>query len=366
MPAEQRLLLVGAGHAHLHLVRHAGRLARAGYRTTLVAPASFDYSGAASSTATGGRDREDGRIDVAALARTGPAEHRPGVVTAVDPVARTAIADDGAVIEWDVMSLNIGSVADLAPVPTRGTPIVRVKPLEDLIGLRERLQQPAAGHGHRITVIGAGASGIELAAHLSARHDVARVHLLEQGARIGGFLPHRAARRIVGLLERRGVRMLTQVRLERIEEEAVLLADGTGVPHDIVVVATGLVPPPLATRAPLGGRNGFPVRATLQHRDHDDVYAAGDCADFLPVPLPRIGVHGVRQGPVLLAALEARSRGDRAPVYRPQREALSILDLGGGTALAVRGRWWWLGRASLALKRRIDERWLATYRVERR
>ena len=141
-----------------------------------------------------------------------------------------------------------------------------------------------------------------------------------------------------------------------------MLRDGTRVPHDTVVLATGLAPPPLATRSPLGGSDGFPVRDTLQHRDHDDVYAAGDCADFLPGPLPRIGVHGVRQGPVLLAALQARIAGAPAPVYRPQRQALAILDLGAGTGLAVRGGWWWLGRASLALKHRIDRRWIDGYR----
>ena len=138
-----------------------------------------------------------------------------------------------------------------------------------------------------------------------------------------------------------------------------MLRDGTRLPHDIGGHRHGTCArhhwPPGRRWAV---RDGFPVRATLQHRDHDDVYAAGDCADFLPATLPRIGVHGVRQGPVLLAALEARASGAPAPVYRPQRRALSILDLGGGTALAVRGRWWWLGRSSLVLKRRIDRRWL--------
>ncbi len=155
---------------------------------------------------------------------------------------------------------------------------------------------------------------------------------------------------------------MTGVGVERVAEDEVVLRDGTRVPHDTVLLATGLTAPPLATRLPLGGPDGFPVHATLQHRDHDDVYAVGDCADFLPTRLPRIGVHGVRQGPVLLAALEARVSGAPAPVYQPQQKALSILDLGAGTALAVRGRWWWLGRFSLALKRRIDRRWMAGYR----
>lgn len=362
MPPERRLVLVGAGHAHLYLLQHASRLARAGIHTTLVAPRWFDYSGVASAIAAGGRDPAEGRIDVAALARTGAVEHLPSLVTAVDITARTVTTSDGARVEWDVISFNIGSVAGGSLAVADTSAVIGVKPLGDLARLHERLARPPTGRGHRITVIGAGPSGIELAAHLAARPDIERVHLLESGPCIGAFLPRRAASRVVALLEGRGVRILTGVEVEQVSDDAVVLGDGTRLCHDTAVLATGLTPPPLATQPPLGGRGGFPVRATLQHSDHDDVYAAGDCADFLPVSLPRIGVHGVRQGPVLLAALEASTSGAPAPVYRPQRQALSILDLGAGTAVAVRGRWWWLGRGSLALKRRIDRRWLAGYR----
>ncbi len=354
-------MLVGAGHAHLHLLKHADRLARAGYRITLVAPRWFDYSGAASAIAAAGRDLAEGRIDVGTLAR-GSVEHRQAVATDLEPGARTVTLDDGATIEWDVVSLNIGSVAARPPGVVVTDEVVGVKPLADLARLRERLDRPPTGRGHRVTVVGAGPSGIELAAQLAARTDTDRVHLLEAGPRIGPSLPPRAAARLVRLLEQRGVRIRTGVELERLDGGAAVLRDGTRLPHDIAVLTTGLAPPPLATAVPLGGPGGFPVRATLQHRDHDDVHAAGDCADFLPGRLPRIGVHGVRQGPVLLAALEARATGAPAPVYRPQRRALSVLDLGAGTALAVWGRWWWLGRSSLLLKRGIDRRWLAGYR----
>lgn len=362
MPPERRLVLVGAGHAHLHLLRHASRLARAGIRTTLVAPGWFDYSGAASAIAAGARDPAEGRIDVAALARRASVEHLACLVTDVDLTARTVTTSDGSRVEWDLISFNIGSIAGGPLAATSSSEVVGVKPLSDLAQLRDRLQRPPAGRGHRITVIGAGPSGIELAAHLAEHPATGRVHLLEGAPRVGGFLPRRAADRVVALLEERGVRVMPGAEVERVADDAVHLDDGTRLPHDIAVLSTGLAPAQLATRAPLGGRDGFPVRATLQHRDHDDVYAAGDCADFLPGPLPRIGVHGVRQGPVLLAALEARASGAPDPVYRPPRQALSILDLGAGTALAVRGRWWWLGPASLAIKGRIDQRWLAGYR----
>lgn len=361
MTGETRLLLVGAGHAHLHLLRHAHQLRHAGYVVTLVAPPWFDYSGVAAGVAVGARDPEAGRIDVAHLAR-GQVDHRHTRVTELDPDTRVAVCEDGEAIRWDVVSLNIGSVAATPPGVHVHDDVVRVKPLDDLRRLRERVAEPGARSELRVTVVGAGPSGIELAAQLAVAPGVARVTLLESAPSLGGFLPPGAASRLTSLLDSRGITMRCGVELDQVGASRTVLRDGTALPHDVAVLATGLAPPTLATASPWGGVEGFPVRATLQHRDHDDVYAAGDCADFLPGRLPRVGVHGVRQGPVLLEALLARQAGSPAPVYAPQAQALSILDLGAGTALAVRGRHWWLGRVSLLLKRAIDRRWLAGYR----
>lgn len=356
---------MGAGHAHLHLIKQAHELTEAGYRITLVAPRWFEYSGAASGIAAGGRDPAEGRIDVAALTE-GRVDHRQARVVGVDLEARTVSTDDGTDVAWDVLSFNIGSVARVPEdVPVHES-VIAVKPLSDLGELRERLPHPPRGRGHRVNVIGAGPTGVELAAHLAARSEVSYVRLLDQGPLLSG-LPPAAVAAVTSLLVRRGVEIRTGMQLEEVAEGGITLAGGRddaagGLSHDLAVLATGLAPPPLATLPGLGGPDGIPIRATLQHRDHDDVYATGDCADFLPGSLPRIGVHGVRQGPVLLAGLLARTGGGERPTYQPQRQALAILDLGGGTALAVRGRWWWLGRLSLLLKRRIDRRWINGYR----
>ncbi len=358
MPAE-RLLLVGCGHTHLHLVKNISRLVEAGYVVTLVGPSDFDYSGAASGIATGERPRSEGRIDVAALTR-GRLVHLTERVVDVDLAGRTVRTDGGRTLEWDVVCFNIGSVAAVpGAIPVDDT-VVRIKPLDNLITLPARLALLPTGQGHRVTVIGAGPSGIEIAGHLAARADVEHVTLLDHGPVLAGF-PERAVRRVTALLTDRGVD-IRRTRVREVGADAAILDDGTRLSHDIAVLATGLTAPVLARSGALGGPDGIPVRATLQHRDHDDVYACGDCADFLPGPLDRIGVHGVRQAPVLLAALEARNRGGTAPTYRPPGQVLSILDLGGGTALAVRGRWWWLGRTSRWLKHRIDHRWIEGYR----
>lgn len=354
------LLLVGAGHAHLFVVKHAGELAAAGYRVHLLAPRFFDYSGVASAVATGALASGAGRIDVRVLASKYGVEFHEGILTSLDPATQIAVTSDGDQLSYDLLSINVGSVA--APAGMNVHPaVLRVKPLSGLADLDARLKA-AAQPGARVTVVGGGASGLELAAHLASRSDVGQVQLVESGSSIGAGLPNGARKRIGRLLRARGVAVHTGCVVRDLGERDLVCTDGTELSHDVVLLATGLTAPPLLSEIGLGDADGVPVRATLQHLDRDEIYAVGDCANFVPSPLPRIGVHGVRQGPILHASLLARLRNEALPVYEPQRQALSILDLGDGVGLAVRGRWWWYGAGALRLKRYIDGRRLRLYR----
>lgn len=359
----ERLLLVGAGHGHLPLIRAASRLRAAGYEVTLVAPRWFHYSGTASAVAAGDLAPEQGRIDVTALARRHGVTHLAALVTDLDVSARTARTDTGLDLTWDVLSLNVGSVVDPRSVRV-GEGVVRVKPLPALGVLTQHLRQAVDGV-LAVTVVGGGNSGVEIAAHtadrIAASRARARVVLIQGGPRLTPDLPRGASSRLLRHLRERGVEVRLGVEVHELHADHALLGDGSTLTHDVAVLATGLAAPALVERVGLGDRQGIPVRATLTHPDHDHVYAVGDCSYFLPRPLPRIGVHGVRQAPVLLEALLARTARSDPPVYTPQAHALAILDLGGGRGLAARGRWWWEGRSALQLKRWIDRRWLAQY-----
>ncbi len=358
-PRPTELLLVGAGHTHLYVATHAAALVAAGYHVRLLSPRHFYYSGVASATAAGDLPASAGRIDVARLARQAGVTFHEGTLAGLDRDRRVAMTADGAELAYDVLSLNLGSVA--APREMRVDPaVLRVKPLSSLTELGARIAA-TVGDAATVTVVGGGATGLELAAHLAVRRGVAHVRLVEAGPLVGADLTRGARRRLVRLLARRGVEVRTSCAVSDLGADGVTTADGTTLPHDCAVLATGLAAPPLLADLGLGDADGVPVRATLQHVEHDEVYAVGDCAHFVPEPLPRIGVHGVRQGPVLHRSLLARSAGEPLPTYDPQRRALAILDLGAGTGLAVWGPMWWQGPAALRLKRRIDRRWLATY-----
>ena len=89
------LLLVGAGHAHLYVVRRAGELAAVGYRVRLLAPRFFDYSGVASATAAGALATDAGRIDVRSLDGVGGGEFHEGTQESLESEERRAVTAPG-------------------------------------------------------------------------------------------------------------------------------------------------------------------------------------------------------------------------------------------------------------------------------
>jgi NADH dehydrogenase FAD-containing subunit len=356
------VVLVGAGHTHLHVIGQAPRLRAAGIELTVVAPSTFLYSGRATAVAAGARSVAEASIDVAALTRHRGVRHVATRVTDIDADGRTLTLEQGEVLPYRVVSLNLGSVVRTDPLLV-GEDVATVKPLERLLEVSRWLTSLPAGARARCSIVGGGPTGLELAGLLT-HHGGDRIEVIvfERGPTPGASLAAGARRAALRELRRRGVQIRTDADVTAVHPDH-LVVDGTRRPHDAVVLATGLVAPPLVAATGLGDARGIPVTRALVHPLHDDLYAVGDAAWFTARPLPKLGVHGVRQGPVLVASLLARAAGEPLPVYRPQRLALQILDLGGGHGVASRGRWWLTGRAMGRLKATIDHRWLERYRA---
>lgn len=356
--APVRVVLVGAGHAHLGVLRRAGALRAAGVEPILVAPRTFHYSGLATAVLSGALPPGRAVLDVAALAARCKVPHLPLEVTAVDRGARRLHLSDGQDLAYDAVSFNVGSLAgDGGALPGDGETWA-VKPLSALASLRRRLDDRLAqGVSPSLVVAGGGPTGFEVAAALAGRVERAglspRVVILSRSA--PDWAPWRALARLSAALGRRGILQRPGEAVGRQPGE-VLLADGSTLPCDFLVLATGLKAPAIITSLglPVSEEGRLNVRPTLQSQTDPAVFAVGDCAVIAGSPRPPAGVFGVRAAPILARNLAAQGTGERLATYAPQSRWLSILDLGDGTGLALRGRFWSLGRGALMLKRRLD------------
>ncbi len=363
-----RVFLVGAGHAHLHIIRRAQALRDAGIDLCLISPPTFRYSGLATGSLSGDLDLDAGEIAVGALAAAYGVEYRQSVVTEVDRANQRATLTDGAVLAFEVISFNIGSTVADPHGLHRQPDVWPVKPLAQIFELRQLLEAAIGRSGQcpAVVVAGSGQTGFEVAAALAGlceRRGVSPRITLIGPTPDASWAPPAAAQKLLSALRNRGVRLKGGQVVARAVGDC-QLASGETIACDRLVLAGGLVAPGLTRRLGLPTDKAGRLRTTSELRSVGDphVFAVGDCAVVADDPRPCVGVFGVRAAPVLVRNLMAMATGAPLTAYRPQRRWLSIMDLGDGTGLALRGRWWWFGRGALRLKRWLDLRFIARAR----
>jgi NADH dehydrogenase len=146
-----------------------------------------------------------------------------------------------------------------------------------------------------VAIIGAGATGTELAAelHCTARAIIAyglekvdperdlRIVLIEAADRVPPALPERISASTKELLVKLGVEVRTSARVAEVLANGVKLSDGTIIPSELVVWSAGVQAPAfLANIAGLETNriNQLAVQPTLQTTLDDNIFAIGDCA----------------------------------------------------------------------------------------
>lgn len=363
-----RAVLAGAGHAHLQLIADAAALRRSGVAPILISPPVFQYSGLATGVLSGAVEPHEAEIDVAALARHHGVEHRIGEVEKVSLGERKLSITGGETLGFDAISLNVGSGVRV-PAALKGVPGVwPAKPLARLFALRRRLEAGFAADRRcpALVVAGRGPTGYEIAAALAGlceRHGIAPHITLAGFGDVRTWAPKGALAWLEAQLTRRGVVILAD-RVEQIAGSRCTLASGRELNCDALILATGLAAPPLIASLglPVDGRGRLLTTPMLNAAGDPHVFATGDCGTIVIAPRPFAGVFGVRSAGTLAHNLAALADGGIFQTYRPQTNWLSIMDLGDGSGLALRGGAWWQGCAALKLKRLIDRRFISRYR----
>ena len=200
----------------------------------------------------------------------------------------------------------------------------------------------------QVAIIGAGATGVELAAELhhttrtlvsygldriNPERDI-RLNLIEAGPRILPALPQRMSVSARQLLEKLHVHVRTNARVTAVAATGVQLASGETIPAELVVWAAGVKAPEFLSKLDALETNRIHqvlVRSTLQTTLDDNIFAIGDCAaapwlgreGFVP---PRAQV-AHQQAAHLARQMRRRLRGQPLQPWR-YRDFGSLVSLG--------------------------------------
>ncbi|MDJ0388231.1 FAD-dependent oxidoreductase [Roseomonas sp. E05] len=348
------LVLAGAGHAHLEVLRHFGqqqaRRNAEAPRLTLVAPDAITvYSGAVPGVVAGLLRPGAAEIPLAPLLARAGAEWIEDQVTGLDAGRRLVLLGRNPPLPYDLLSLNTGA----RPVTPPGS--VPVRPWRGFFAALAALD-PAAG---RVAVIGAGVAGVELALAL-ARRPGPHPLLLEAAPELLPGLPASFRAHAERALRLAGVSWRTAFPVERLDEGMLhSLEAGMGQVALAIACAGALPGLDLRTSGLACDAAGFPrVDEALCSVSHREVFGAGD---GVAAGLPKAGVWAVRAGPVLAGNLSRALRGEPPRPWTPQRQALMLLGTGRAEAIGLwrgisfEGAWAW------RWKRWLDDRFVQRY-----
>ena len=366
-----RIVVVGGGAAGLELVtrlgKRLGRRRRASVALVECARVHL-WKPLLHAVAAGSMDPDANEVNYLAQAHWHGFRYRLGEMVGLDrarqEVHLSPIFDEERrqitpprSIGYDTLAIAIGSITN-----DFGTPGVAeyAVPLETpaqaerfnrrLVNacLRAQTQvEPVRPGQLHMAVVGAGATGSELAAelHRTIREVVAygldrinpqrdiRVALIEAAERILPGLPERISEATQHLLDQIGVEVRTSARVTEVTADGLKLADGSFIPSELVVWAAGVQAPEVLGRLDgleVNRINQLVVERTLQTTRDPNIFAIGDCAacprpgEATPVPPRAQAAHQEASHMVRQIERRLRSQALRPYTYRDFGSLVSL------------------------------------------
>jgi NADH dehydrogenase FAD-containing subunit len=356
----KKLVLIGTGPHHVHLLLSLTQQALEGVQVTLVAPSLRQLYGPMLPGFVAGRvSLEECLIDLEPRLKKSGIRYLPFNVAAVDSQAQTVTLTNGSSLGFDWLSLNNADVPDRAQLELQ-LPGVRehglfLQPTEVFAKLWPSVVAMAETRTLRIAVLGDSLQSMEIAMAIRHRLPAASITLVMDRRTL--------APACSAALQAQLTQALKQRRITVLDDHAVSLANGQ------VVLGCGAAlvcdVPLLALRAPAPGwlatsalaldEQGFVATDALQRAiSHPNVFAADGAVmtDVQTVWRRRAAqvASDSMYGQALTSAIKSLPAG---PARGPEKSAFILAD-GGHTVLAswekysFQGRWLW------RLKNRLD------------
>lgn len=358
----KHLILVGGGHAHVHILKQLQQHRWPDIRITLISPVRYQYySGMFSGYMEGKYELDEIRIDLRQLCERANIDIVEKSALSLEHEKQEILLSSGERMYYDFISFNIGS--QLASDSIRGLqelgalikPNYKVPMIKDALADKED-----------IVIVGGGASGIEMSLSLQANRIQMDRSTTVTLIHSGQLLEKRGTRNskvITTIAQEKGVRMIHDSVIS-VQDNHVMTKSGSRISFDGLLWLTGPSAPRIFQDSGLrtDDKGYLLVNDQLQSISCSNIFGVGDCIGMESHPnLHKAGVYAIREAPILWINLQRHMNGGALKRYQPQSDYLSILSTGNEEALLLyrgltfHGRWCW------KLKRRIDTSFMREY-----
>jgi NADH dehydrogenase len=310
-------IIVGAGFAGLSAV---GRLRKAGVRVTIIDRNLYStFQPLLYQVATGGLNPGDIAYPVGGFTARRGTRYTRGELAAINAQAHTIKLTDGRELGYDYLILATGVSANYFGVKGAAENTFGLYTRADSIMLRdhimsgfERLNADPDSHKEfAITVVGGGATGVELAGTLGELRrevlhatfpdvDPSRVHvrLVEMASALLMPFHPRLREYTRKQLAARGVDIMLDTRILEVLPDRVVLGDGQSLPSDLTAWAAGVAAPqPVADwNLPQGPGGRIVIGPDLRVQGDDRIFAIGDIAFYPDEASPQLAQPALQEG----------------------------------------------------------------------
>ncbi|AIL62279.1 NAD(P)/FAD-dependent oxidoreductase [Pseudomonas alkylphenolica] len=311
-----RIVVVGGGAGGLELVTRLGRTLgkkRKAQITLVDAHLTHIWKPLLHEVATGSLNSTDNELNYIAQAKWNHFEFQIGRLVGLDRANKcihlAATLDElgnelvpARALTYDTLVIAIGSVTnDFGTLGAAEHCIFLDAPKQALNLHRQLLSQYLSAHARQesdsqmnIAIVGAGATGVELAAELHhAAEELAayglnsiapqnmQINLIEAGPRVLPALPERIGTAVLHELEKLGVKVHTRSAVSEITADGMLTANGDFIPATLKVWAAGIRAPSFLKDLDGLETNRIDqlvVQRNLQTTRDENIFALGDCA----------------------------------------------------------------------------------------
>ena len=378
---KKKVIVVGGGYGGLRAVE---RLAADGrFDITLIDAHPYHYLQTEAYGYIAGRfDIHDITIDLANwCGGFGPAvTFVHAKVTGVDEVRQTVRAEERD-LPYDYLIVAVGA-------RTRFFPFVKglreysfgVKNLPRAFAFRRRFERlicdkvrerrDTAGSELHIAVGGAGLSGVEIAAEMAdviAKHHRTlgtnarkiRIRLIDAAETILPGMHPALVARTVRRLERLGIEILTNAFIDSVEEDRILLKDGTALPYHFMIFTGGIEAGRFASplSAPVN-RIGQLIPDPFLNVGNPRIFAVGDCVELRDLrgePLPPTAQTAEKSAEYVVKSIRTIEDGRRVKPFRAGIDGVFVALGGRYAAGELFGRIHVGGYAAWLLKKLITK-----------